>query len=40
MEDINMILDIMDVTNIMNNEDLEEIFSDIKANQKGKQVDY
>jgi hypothetical protein len=32
MEDINMILDIMDVTNIMNNEDLEEIFSDIKAN--------
>jgi hypothetical protein len=32
MEDINLILDIMDVTNIMNNEDLEEIFSDIKAN--------
>jgi hypothetical protein len=32
MEDLNLILDIMDVTNIMNNEDLDEIFSDIKAN--------
>ncbi len=39
MDDINYILEITEINNILNYEDIEEIYQDLKSNSKVKVVE-